>query len=72
MLWTLDLDDFRQSCASSSKPYPLLSIISDTLKYQTRPPDITTLQTTNVTDTSGGMFLDGYIKHCDQQRQNVY
>jgi len=58
MLWTLDLDDFRQTCSSSKKQYPLLSLIFDTLRYQSRPPDITTTIYNNGTDSSGKCVLD--------------
>lgn len=42
MIWSLDLDDFRQACKSSDRPYPLLNVIHDLLtsgkvKPTTRP-----------------------------------
>ncbi|XP_045191898.2 chitinase-3-like protein 1 [Mercenaria mercenaria] len=31
MIWALDLDDFKNVCKSSGRPYPLLSVINDLL-----------------------------------------
>lgn len=42
MIWALDLDDFKQVCKSSRRPYPLLSTIYDLLSSDRPRPEPTT------------------------------
>lgn len=48
MIWNIDLDDFKQICPSSSRRYPLMSLMEETLNNG-QPQ--TTLMTTTATET---------------------
>ncbi|KAH3863080.1 chitotriosidase-1-like isoform X2 [Dreissena polymorpha] len=54
MIWNMDLDDFQQTCSSSDRPYPLMSLMEEVLGGYSPPSTVspTTAPTTRPGETT--------------------
>ena len=55
MVWNIDLDDFQQSCSLSTRPYPLMSLMSEILKSPAGEPTYNTSSGSTENKPSGSL-----------------
>ncbi|XP_060071117.1 acidic mammalian chitinase-like [Ylistrum balloti] len=70
MVWSMDLDDFRQTCASSTSPSPLINTIKDMLTGYVSgsvTDKVTTDSTTEESTTMSSTTTPGPHIDCDVQ-----
>ena len=58
MVWNIDLDDFQQSCSLSTRPYPLMSLMSEILNSPAGEPTYNTSSGSTENKPSGSLSLE--------------